>query len=52
MTQATAELESLNRAAGLEIDECTGTSKWLGEAMDHGLAVEGLLVREGLLEFP
>ncbi|MBL4871799.1 MAG: DUF222 domain-containing protein, partial [Robiginitomaculum sp.] len=42
------ELEaSLPRSVYAEIDATTAVTKWLGEGMDLGLAVEGLLVASG-----
>jgi hypothetical protein len=35
-------LFGLNRGRGLDIDHRTGSSRWLGERMDYGLAVEYL----------
>lgn len=47
-SQAT-DIEALNRAKGLEIDAETCVSLWDGTNMDHAMAVEALLRRDGAL---
>lgn len=40
-----AALATQNAAAGVEIDAKTATTRWRGERMDYGLAIEVLLAR-------
>ncbi len=42
---ATADILDTHRAAGLAITPETGIPLWQGEAMDYGLAIEGLIRR-------
>ena len=44
-------LVNANRACGLRIDADTGVPLWEGETMDAGMAVEGVLVATGDLDF-
>jgi hypothetical protein len=46
---STDALVDANRLAGHDIDHDTGRSRWDGSRLDLGLAVEGLLQRDGRL---
>ncbi len=46
------EVVPRNRHAGLTIDHRTGVPSWGGETLDYGLALDNLLGRAGLLDFP
>jgi len=41
---ATEDITAGNRQLGLSIDHRTGVSQWLGEVMDFGIAINGLVV--------
>ena len=40
------QLVATHRSRGIQIDERTATTRWRGERMDHGMAVNILLARE------
>ena len=44
------DIESLNREHDLDIDAATCVSLWDGTAMDHAMAVDALLQRDGALQ--
>ena len=37
------DVATLNRDLGLRIDDDTAVTRWAGESMDYGLAIDGLL---------
>ena len=50
LPQHTRPIAELNRERGLMITPQTATTRWRGQRMDYGIAIDGLLWRSGLRE--